>query len=285
MKSKSLNTVSKYLMLIAGSLLFPVAVNCFVVPAGLNTGGFVGLAQNISTILVGSAALTGAINFCFNIPLFVLSWKSISHKFFVKTVLSLIIQSTALSFLPVLSEPILPDPLSNAVFAAVIGGFGIGLCLLSGGCAGGLDILGVYFSKKAPDISVGKISYMINFFVLGWSAFLFSLPAAMYSLIFVVIMYFVSDKVHYQNINVMALIITQNPEIKDVILEQTHRGVTCWKGNGAYTHSNTEILLSVVNKYEVNSLKKIVKDHDPHAFLLITGTKPVLGNVEKRLTD
>ena len=275
----------KYGLLICGSLLFPVAVNFFVIPAGLNTGGFVGLAQNISILLLGSTALTGAINFCFNIPLFILSWKSISHKFFVKTVLSLIIQSTALSFLPVLSEPILPDPLSNAIFAAVIGGFGIGLCLLSGGCAGGLDILGVYFSKKAPDISVGKISYIINFFVLGWSAFLFSLPSAMYSLIFIVIMYFVSDKVHYQNINIMALIITRNPEVKKAIMEQTNRGVTCWDGSGAYTGRETEILLSVINRYEVGTVKKIVKDIDPHALLLISAINPVLGNIEKRLTD
>lgn len=273
----------QYGQLILGSVLFVLAVNCFIDPCGLNTGGFVGFAQILSWLFTGNFRLTGMINFCFNIPLFILSWKSISRGFFKKTVLSLVIQSVLLSVMPVLSTPVFEDVLSNVIFGAVIGGIGIGLCLLSSGSAGGLDILGVYFSTKGSNISVGKISYIINAFVLGLSAILFNLQAALYSLIFILLMYFVCDRMHYQNISVYAIIITRDPQIKTIITENTRRGVTWWNGKGAYTNSDTEILLCIMDRYEVAAIKKMVHKQDPSAFFLLCKGKPLLGNYEKHL--
>lgn len=41
------------------------------------------------------------------------------------------------------------------------------MTLLSGGCGGGEEILGVYLVKKNPFFSVGKLSILINVFVYG----------------------------------------------------------------------------------------------------------------------
>lgn len=273
----------QYGELIAGSVLFAIAMNCFITPCGLNTGGFVGLAQIVSWLLLGNFRLTGLINFCFNIPLFILSWKSISRSFFAKTVLSLCIQSVLLSAIPILETPVLADIISNVIFGAVLGGIGIGLCLLSSGSAGGMDILGVYFSRRGANISVGKISYIINAVVLTWSALLFDLQSALYSLLLVMIMYYVCDKVHYQNISVYALIITRNPAVKKEITSRTRRGVTWWNGKGAYTGTSYEILLCIMDRYEVNFIKKITYQNDPHAFFLLCHGTPLLGNYEKHL--
>ncbi len=273
----------QYGQLLCGAALFSLAVNLFIEPCSLNTGGLIGLSQLVSFLLFHDNRLTGLINFCFNIPLMMLAWKKISRKFLIKTVVGVAFQSFLLTAIPVPSSPIMPDVLSNVLLAAIIGGVGIGLGLLSSGSLGGLDILGVYFSKKAPDFSVAKLSYAVNLAVLGCSAIVFDLTTALYSLILIGIMYFVSDRVHFQNINVYAIIITQNPEVRKMILEKTGRGVTYWMGRGAFTDHETEILLCIMNRYEVHTIKKLVHKADPKAFFLLTKGNPVLGNFEKRL--
>jgi uncharacterized membrane-anchored protein YitT (DUF2179 family) len=196
--------------------------------------------------------------------------------------LSIGIQTVLFTWLPV-PAPILPDVLSNAIIGAFVAGIGIGLCLRGQGCAGGLDILGMVLAKKKPDFSVGKLSYIVNAFVLAISAFLFDLQVSLYSFVFIIITYYVSDKVHIQNINVWALIITRNPEVKSIIMSKTGRGVTFWNGYGAYTDRPEEILVTAINKYEVRTLKNLVKEADPEAFVILTEGDPIRGNFEKRL--
>lgn len=278
-------TLLRWTQLVAGSLLFPVAVRLFLDPSHLNTGGFIGAAQILSWLVSGGAtmSLAGIINMFFNIPLFILAWKKLSPNFFMKTVVSVVLQAVTMSFLPQPAIPIMPDPLSNAIIGGAMGGLGVGLCLRAGGCAGGIDILGVYFSKVRPNFSVGQLSYIINAFVLGASAFLFDLQTALYSLVFVLITYTISDKVHIQNINVWALIITTNPELKHIINNQMIRGASWWPGRGAYTGQPQEIIVTAINKYEVRELKQIVRAADPKAFVILNDGSPIRGNFEKRI--
>lgn len=117
-----MNKTFQYLELIVGSLLYPVAINLFLVPAGLNSGGLIGFAQILSWLFMGStAAIAGVINFCFNIPLFWLAYKNLSMGFIRKTVLSLVIQTVAMQSIPVAQTMILPDVISNALLAGVWG--------------------------------------------------------------------------------------------------------------------------------------------------------------------
>lgn len=285
MNKKTKKLILQYGELLLGSFLFALAVNVFVQPSNLNNGGFVGLAQIFSYLILGNGRLTGALNFAINIPLMILSYKGISKGFFFKTIISLFVQSMFMTVLPVPSQMVMPDVLSNCILGGVVAGIGIGLQLLAAGSGGGLDSLGVYLSKKAPDFSVAKLSYIINIFVLGWSAFLFDMTTALYSFIYIVIAYFVSDHIHYQNINVYAIIITQHPELKQIIMDTMRRGVTYWKGKGAYTDQPNEILLCIMSRYEVRTVKKLVHQTDPKAFFLLSKGNPLLGNFEKRLTD
>lgn len=271
-------------MLTLGAVLFPLGITLFIDPWNLNSGGLVGVSQIASWLLARNTSLTGIVNFVLNIPLFILAWRTLRRRFVIKTLYVLVIQSVMLTILPVPSHPVLPDILSSLIFGGVICGAGIGFCLQGGGCAGGIDILGMYFTKTRPDFSVGKLSYIINFFVLGAAGFLFSLQVALYSIIFIVLAYFTGDQIHLQNVNVYGFIITAKPEVKEILLKETGRGVTVWKGQGAYTGSSKEILLCIMNKYEVRQYKHLVHKADPKAFFLLSKGNPILGNFEHRLT-
>lgn len=273
----------QYSLLIIGSILFPIGVVFFISPWQLNTGGLVGISQILSYVVCKGPALTGIINTTLNVPLFILAWRSLSKSFLLKTIISILIQSILLSVLPVPETPILPDPLSNVIFGAVIGGIGIGLCLQSSGSAGGLDILGMYFSIKNPNLSVGQLSYIINLFVEIFATSIFGLQNALYSIIFILLAYFVSDKVHLQNITMYGIIVTDSPELKEHLLKDLRRGVTVWPGYGAYTNKPKEILLCTMNRYEVRLVRKIIHTYDPGAFFLLSKAKAVSSNFERRL--
>ena len=181
----------KILMVIAGGFIFAAGVNLFIVPLNLYSGGVIGIAQIMRTIMIQYAHIplpanfdvAGIINFLMNLPLFILAYRSISRKFFVKTLFCVIAQTLAFSLIFIPETPILDDVLASCLIGGIICGFGIGIALRSGGSGGGLDILGVYFTRKFANFSVGKLSIIVNAFVYLLCAFLFDVPTAIYSIL------------------------------------------------------------------------------------------------------
>ena len=94
---------------------------------------------------------------------------------------------------------------------------------------------------------------------------------------------FVLDKVHVQNIDDNMMIFTKNPDVKKMIMEKYGRGVTYWVGQGAYTNTDTEVLVTICNKFEVNRIKKDVLLLDPKAFITVSEGLQVTGGYEKRI--
>lgn len=82
-------------------------------------------------------------------------------------------------------------------------------------------------------------------------------------------MYFVCDKVHYQNINMTAVVFTKKLHLKDEITARTGRGVTYWHGKGAYTNNDLYVLYTAFNKYEVMRVYRIIDEINPDAFITI----------------
>lgn len=288
MKQKELQ---RYLTIIIGALIFAIGINFFVVPMQLYSSGVLGIAQIIRTLLdqisggsfLGTIDVSGIINLMMNIPLFMLAFRTISKKFFIRTLLSVIAQTIFLTLIWIPQTPIIDDILTNCIIGGLVTGFGIGLTLRSSGSGGGLDILGVYFTQKLRNFSVGKLSLMINVAIYIVCALLFDVEVAIYSTIYTACFTLVLDKTHYQNINVTCIIFTKKPEIKDKVLSEMGRGLTFWKGQGAYTQSDTYVMVTVISKYEINRMKSILKDIDEQAFTLFFEGMSVNGHFEKRL--
>ena len=91
------------------------------------------------------------------------------------------------------------------------------------------------------------------------------------------------DRVHYQNIKVSAFIATKDKTLGEKINRTISRGVTSWKGWGEYSHSEEVVHMVVINKYELQMLKKLIRQEDPQAFVQIMSPDMILGNFEKRL--
>ncbi|OYP54769.1 hypothetical protein CG709_01615 [Lachnotalea glycerini] len=284
------NQLSQYGVLLTGTFLYAAGVNLFIVPAGLYSGGFVGIAQIIRTLLVnytslnlGNLDVAGIINLVMNIPLFLLAYKKLGKRFFEKTVFGTILLTVFLTIIKNPMIPIVEDELTACIVGGILAGFGTGIMLRAGGSSGGLDILGMYVTKVKPGFSVGKLSMTVNFFVYIACALLFNIQVVIYSVIYTVFVSIVMDRAHYQNINTSVTIFTKKTNVADAIMAEMVRGVTEWKGKGAYTNEDTTILVTVISKYEIARLKRIVYDIDPNAFMIMSSRLDVYGNFEKRL--
>ena len=283
--------IKNYALAALGSFLFALGLNWFIVPLNLYSGGIIGIAQILRTCIVeyghisipNGVDIAGILNFLLNIPLFLLAYRSISRKFFWKTLFSVLLQTVFLTVLVIPSTPIIADTMASCLIGGILCGTGVGFMLRSGGSGGGVDILGVYFTRKKADFSVGKLGLLINCAVYALCAFLFELPTAIYSILYSWIASQTMDRVHYQNINMTAMIFTKHDGVQHKINEEMHRGVTYWKGAGAYTEQETFILVTAISKYEVQMLKKIVHSVDPQAFVIFNEGMSISGNFEKRL--
>jgi uncharacterized membrane-anchored protein YitT (DUF2179 family) len=75
-----------------------------------------------------------------------------------------------------------------------------------------------------------------------------------------------------------AYVVSNHPEeISRRILQELERGVTALQGRGMYTNSERQVLLVIVSRSEIVRLKRLVKEEDSSAFMIITDAREVLG--------
>ena len=201
----------------------------------------------------------------------------------VGTILSVALQTIIFTYIIAPTAPILDDKLACIVIAGLLGGVGCGLILTNSASAGGLDLLGLYLSHKSKKISVGIFNVIYNIILYTLMAILFDVSTALYSIIYIVVFSVTIDRWHYQNIEVELMIFTHVPEVKQMIMHEYARGVTCWDGKGAYTNNHTEVLVTIVAKSEVSSVQREIRKLDPNAFVIAHTRVSVSGGYQKRL--
>lgn len=291
---KKMETEGKRLgIALLGAAVYAAGVNLFIVPVGLYSGGLMGTAQVIRTLLVsylhlplGNFDIAGLIYYAVNIPILLLAMKNIGKQFLAKTLICVTAVTFFLSVIPIPAQPLLPDDvLASSVIGGIICGFGMGTALRMGGSLGGTDIIGMLLIRWKKDMSVGKLNLFVNGALYGVCLFLFDVSTVIYSLIYAAVSSFSVDREHSQNINVQVQIITKkdNREMEEEIFRELNRGITRLDSTGAYTNEKSNILFILISKYEVAQLRAIVLKHDPQAFIVMNEGVTVVGHYIKKL--
>lgn len=288
-KTKLRDEIWRFFLVAIGTIVFSCGINLFLTPLNLFNGGALGISQLCRTVLHDymhvntNIDIAGIIYFLLNIPLFFLAYKGVSRMFFLKTGLSVLLTTFIITVIPVPDPLIIEDTLTSCIIGGLMYGSGVGLCLYAGGSGGGIDILGIYLSKRYRDFSVGKVNVSLNAMIYLVCALLFNLETAIYSIIYAAISSFTVDRVHAQNIMVQVTIFTKKDNLAGPIMKEINRGVTEWKGDGAYTHEETNILVTAISKYEVGILRRLIQGLDPQAFIIYNKIMNIDGNYIKKL--
>lgn len=274
--------IKKLLAVIIGSFIFAISMNFFLIPAGVYSSGFAGLSQLLARLFGDYFNITISVGvwlFLLNIPVAILGWKKVSRSFTLNSFISVIFSSIFLNLIPIvkLSE----DIFLNAVFGGVISGIGVGITLRYGASTGGMDIIAVYLSYLVEG-SVGKYSFILNSFIIIAAGFLYGWEKSLYTIVVLFSGSKVIDIIHTRSQKLTAMIITENSkEVRQAILNRLKRGATVIPAHGAFSDQGKEMLLTVISRYELFELRKIILEIDPKAFTNVVQTDTIIGHFRK----
>lgn len=272
--SAQLTALRDYTLLVLGCIVGAVAYPLFLVPNGIAPGGVTGIGLVLNYAFGLPVGLTSLV---MNIPLFIMGYRAMGRTFVWRTLLATILFSLlidAFRFTPVTKDPVLAS-----VFGGAILGVGIGIIMRAGATTGGTDLLARVVHRRFSAISVGGFLFALDCAVTLLAGITMSAEHAMYSMICVLIVSMIIDKVlaGLGTDKACYIITGRQQPIVDRILKELERGVTLVHGIGAYSGSGVCVLLCVVGRFQLMALKDIVKAEDPSAFLFITDTHETLG--------
>lgn len=285
--------ILKSIGILVGAVIYSVGINFFLRPLELYSGGFMGFSQLITKLLhdifklnTAGIDLSGIIYFILNLPGLIISYIMMPRRFFRKTIYTIGCITALLTIIPISSTLIMEEMIANCLVAGIMAGIGIGIILRMGACDGGVSLIGMILIHGKGNMSVGKINIISNIFLYGTFLLLFDIKIVIYSFIYSVINALVCDKVHVQNINVQAIIITQMEDYVPLevdIMGEMNRGITRWDAFGGYSGKHATVLMVVLSKYEITKFKAIVHRNDPDAFLMVHEGISVDGHYLKNL--
>ena len=281
----------KFSKCILGLFICSLAINLFIVPNNLYTGGTLGLSQLIRTAIISifkvnfNFDISSIIYYLINVPLFVIAYKRISKVFFIRTLFAVTINSLFLMIIPIPSTPLIQDLLPNVLIGGILAGIGVGMALSTGSSTGGTDIIGIDLSKRYNNVSVGNIGLIFNVIVYSICGLKYGIETMIYSIIFAVFETIMIDKTHMQNICSEVFVFTkEHPEqMINFINQELKRGATYWEAIGGYTETKTYITYTALSKYERMRLERHINEFDPNAFMSGTDGIEIKGAFDKYL--
>jgi uncharacterized membrane-anchored protein YitT (DUF2179 family) len=261
-----------------GSAIFALGFSMFLMPHDMNAGGISGLAQIIVELLgFGSV---GTLSILINLPLFILGGIKIGKRFFVGSLLGMLLSSLlidAFALLPVIDM----EPLICVLYGGGLCGLGLGVVFVSGTSTGGSDILVRLLKLKYRNVPIGQISMYFDAAVVILTGLIFlDVSKALYTGIAVFVTSQVVDAVVYRfDYSKVALIISKEHEaIAQGIAEELQRGATYLHGQGTYSQQDREVILTAVRRQQLADLKRLVVELDPDAFIIVQEAHQVLGD-------
>lgn len=260
-------------------ILSALAINFFYQPGHVYSAGAIGLAQIIQVKLATYGGLNlplAAIYYAINIPLMVLAWRQIGHKFTVFTFITVSFSTLFMGWIPKVT--LTSDPMINALFGGALMGLGIGLALRANISSGGMDVV-ILTIRKRTGRQVGNLSLVLNGVIILMAGLSFGWPYAFYSLVTLFVSTRVTDLVFTKQRKMQAMIVTSYPEqVIKGIHTGLERGVTILNdAEGAYKHERKAVLITIITRAEYHEFKWIMRETDPEAFVTIADNVHTLG--------
>lgn len=288
--------VRKFLAAIFWSISIALSLHLFLEPGRIFSGGLTGAAQLISELffrvlpsarggILSGLFSVATIIFLLNVPLFVIAWQQIGHRFTLFTFVAVVSSSFAIHLMQGL-PPLTHDPLLSAIFGGLLIGCGTGVALRNGISTGGVDIIGLVL-RRVTGKSVGNIGIMVNTVICLGSAYLNGWTIALYSVLGIYIAGRVVDTFYSQQQRVQLTIITDDTKhIVAAIQGRYSRGITIMhNAEGGYSHTARDVIILIISRDELSGAEQVVKRTDPDAFTTVTPVERIQGRFHESKFD
>ena len=289
--------VKEYTLITLGVLMYVMGWIIFLIPNNMIGGGVTGLGSIVQYATNGVVKI-GYTYFVVNAGLLVAALFTLGRSFGAKSIYAIIITSMLLSWAQGLfpQEIIQTLALDNGklmctIMGGIMVGIGIGLSMSQGGSTGGTDIIALIVNKYR-NVSPGRMilildaaiilssllvpSYMPDGSLMPWPD---KITTVVYGFILITIVSTVLDLYltgSRQSVQIFVLS-PKYAEIADAITNDLHRGVTVFNGKGWYTKHDTEVVMVITRKSDLNAFLKYINAIDPNAFISVTSVTGVYG--------
>lgn len=298
-KAKVFVWVRAILYTIVSSLLVAFTAYALITPNNFTIGGISGIAILVSVATNGTVPQSLTL-FLLNLPLLIVAFFFVKKRFAILSSMNIGLQTLWLFLIEQLFpnfEITFPGGEAAKIFAALAAGICIGtavaLAFKVGGSTGGVDILAVMIQKKIAAGSIAWMIFIINCVIIGSSIFVFLKPydengVLQYGAMLLPIMMsafesYIESRTNEAITNgfqsaIEFRIITDKPEeMSAVLMKELSRGVTAIPATGMYTKITHTMLVCVINRRQVGTLRRVMKSVDPDSFAVMSKVSQVLG--------
>ena len=272
-------SLKDFLLLTLGTALVAVGVYFFKFPNNFSMGGVTGIAILLSAVFpsVSSATFASVINIVFLILGFIV----LNKGFGIRTVYCSILFSALLSgleWLCPMAGPLTNQKMLELFFAVLLPALGAGILFNTQGSTGGTDILAMIL-KKYSSLDIGRALLYVDILVAASTFLVVNIETGLFSILGLVLKSVLVDTViESLNRKKSFILVTSDPEaVAAFITHDLHRSATIWEAKGAYSHETKWVMLAALNRAQAVTLRRHLKETDPHAFMLITNSSEIFG--------
>ena len=272
----------EYLLLTLGTALVSIGVYFFKFPNNFSMGGVSGLAVLLGKLVHQSPLLTPSFfNTVINLVFLGLGFLLLDRGFGLRTVYCSLLYSgmvQVLEWICPLEAPLTDQLMLELFFAVLLPALGSAILFNLDASSGGTDIAAMIL-KKYTGLDVGRALLLSDVIIAASALFVFGMTAGLCSLLGLLLKSVLVDSV-IESINRRKafIIITSEPQVVcDFITERLIRGATIWNAKGAYTNADHNVVLTVLSRGQAVLLRRYLREHDPHAFMIITNSSEIVG--------
>lgn len=278
MTKPAIKIVKEYALLTLASVLMIISTWLFKYPNNFTFGGITGLSIVLSRILeVPASTLNLVMNAVLLVIGVVVLGKGFAGKTFYVTILSTVGLSALDKIYPI-TTPLTDEPVIELLFAVAIPAIASAILFNMDASSGGTDIVAMLL-KKYTTMEIGTAIFAVDI-IITLSAFVaFDFATGLYSVTGLMAKTLIMDgAIENMNLCKYFTIITTNPKpICDFIHHELHRSATIYKAEGAYSHTEKNIVLVVLKRSQAVRLRRFIKEIEPTAFMMITNSSEIIG--------
>lgn len=281
MPNANKNFVKEFLLMSIGTALVSIGVYFFKFPNHFSMGGVSGLSILLGEVIRVPWLTPSMFNTMINLLFLVLGFVLLDKGFGLKTVYCSLLYSALVQIFEwvwPMTAPLTDQLMLELFFAVILPALGSAILFNLGSSTGGTDIAAMIL-KKYSGLDVGNALLCSDLLIAAAALFIFDITAGLCSLLGLVLKSVLVDSViESLNRKKAFIIITSNPEIAcGYITDNLIRGATLWDAEGAYTHKEHQIVLTVLSRGQAVMLRRYLKEHDSTAFMIVTNSSEIFG--------
>ncbi len=277
-KTKALGLLRKYFWITVGSLVFAFSVAVFLDPNNIAPGGVSGVAIIISNFT--ESIPTGTWVIILNVPILLLGAILLGVRFLISTIYSVIVSSAAINLFSAYIDPLTDDLMLAAIAGGILMAIGLGLVFREGATTGGSDVVVRMLKLRFKHLSTGAVFMITDGLIVAATLAAFGrFDITMYAAIALAIQSVVMNRLLYgfDEARLIYIISDNDRAIAKRLLLELDAGATYIDGEGAYTDKRKEVLMCVVKMRTLPEVRRIVRDEDKNAFMIVTKATSVFG--------